>query len=103
MIGLAPRDFHRVWRGYSFALLLAPLALPCDFLRVGRSAELATRMTGERTMKAMHAVSTVVVAGALCFSLSARPADPLPRAKPEEVGMSSERLALIAKAVNAEI
>jgi CubicO group peptidase (beta-lactamase class C family) len=33
----------------------------------------------------------------------ARAADPLPRAKPEEAGMSSERLALIASAVNAEI
>jgi CubicO group peptidase (beta-lactamase class C family) len=54
-------------------------------------------------MRAVHAVSTVVVAGALCFSLSARAADPLPRAKPEEVGMSSERLALIAKVVNTEI
>ena len=30
-------------------------------------------------------------------------ADPLPRAKPEDVSMSSERLALIGKVVNAEI
>jgi len=29
--------------------------------------------------------------------------NPLPRGKPEEVGMSSERLALIGKAVDAEI
>jgi CubicO group peptidase (beta-lactamase class C family) len=35
--------------------------------------------------------------------LTAQAADPLPRATPEEVGMSSERLALISKAVNAEI
>jgi CubicO group peptidase (beta-lactamase class C family) len=33
----------------------------------------------------------------------AQAADPLPRARPEEVGMSSERLALIGKAVEAEI
>jgi CubicO group peptidase (beta-lactamase class C family) len=39
----------------------------------------------------------------LYFSVTAQAADPLPRAKPEEVGMSSARLALIAKAVNAEI
>src|SRR5580693_8493551 len=44
-----------------------------------------------------------IIAGALCFSFSALAADPLPRAKPEEVGMSSVRLALIGKAVNAEI
>src|SRR5258705_95021 len=30
-------------------------------------------------------------------------ADPLPRAKPESVGMSSERLALIGKTINTEI
>src|SRR5262249_56749083 len=30
-------------------------------------------------------------------------AEPLPRATPEDVGMSSERLALIARTVNAEI
>jgi hypothetical protein len=35
--------------------------------------------------------------------LTAQAADPLPRGKPEEVGMSSERLAVIGKAVNAEI
>jgi CubicO group peptidase (beta-lactamase class C family) len=38
-----------------------------------------------------------------CLPLTAWAADPLPRAKPEEVGMSSERLALIGKAVNAEV
>jgi len=35
--------------------------------------------------------------------LMAQAADPLPRGNPEDVGMSSERLALIGKAVNAEI
>src|SRR2546421_269356 len=29
--------------------------------------------------------------------------DPLPRAKPEDVGMSSERLAEIAKVINADV
>ena len=47
-------------------------------------------------------VSAVILASILGFSLTARAADPL-RAKPEDVGMSSERLALIGKAINAEI
>ena len=34
-------------------------------------------------------------------SQTAQAADPLPRAKPEAVGMSSERLALIGKQINA--
>jgi CubicO group peptidase (beta-lactamase class C family) len=41
-------------------------------------------------------VSTILCSGVLA-------ADPLPRAKPEDVGMSSERLARIATALNAEI
>ncbi len=40
---------------------------------------------------------------ALCLPFAAQAADPLPRAKPEAVGMSSERLALIRKVVDAEI
>ena len=44
-----------------------------------------------------------LAACALCAPLAAQAADPLPRAKPEDVGMSSQRLALIAKTVNAEI
>jgi CubicO group peptidase (beta-lactamase class C family) len=44
-----------------------------------------------------------LAAGIISMSSIAHAADPLPRAKPEEVGMSSERLALIGKAVNAEI
>jgi CubicO group peptidase (beta-lactamase class C family) len=46
--------------------------------------------------------TTILVSCALCFPLAAA-ADPLPRAKPEAVGMSSERLALIGKQINAEI
>src|SRR5258708_12269645 len=45
----------------------------------------------------------ILTAGSMCMSSMVQAADPLPRAKPEEVGMSSERLALIGKAVNAEI
>lgn len=34
---------------------------------------------------------------------AARPGDPLPRARPEDVGMSSDRLAVIGKVLNADI
>ena len=54
-------------------------------------------------MRTSHAISALIVAGILCSSLPAQAADPLPRAKPEEVGMSAERLALINKAINAEV
>src|SRR5215470_10514979 len=39
----------------------------------------------------------------VCIPLLAKAAEPLPRAKPEEVGMSSERLALIGKIIESEI
>ena len=48
-------------------------------------------------------LSTLVAAGLMGMSSMAQAADPLPRGKPEDAGMSSERLALIGKAVNAEI
>ena len=48
-------------------------------------------------------IAAISAAGITSMSSIAQAADPLPRAKPEEVGMSSERLALIGKAVNAEI
>jgi len=54
-------------------------------------------------MRILQAVSMLIAAGALSVPLTALAADPLPRGKPEEVGMSSERLALIERAVNAEI
>src|SRR4051794_40081514 len=47
-----------------------------------------------------------LVASALCIAAtcgSAFAADPLPRAKPEEVGMSSERLARIGETLKADI
>ena len=54
-------------------------------------------------MKFSHSISALAVVGVLGLATPAQAADPLPRAKPEDVGMSSERLALIGKAVNAEI
>src|SRR5450432_3605753 len=49
--------------------------------------------------------STRIIAGLLCLlaSSAAYADDPLPRAKPEEVGLSSERLARIAATLNADI
>jgi CubicO group peptidase (beta-lactamase class C family) len=54
-------------------------------------------------MKKSHSISATITASILLFPLTVQAADPLPRAKPEEVGMSSERLALIGRAINAEI
>jgi CubicO group peptidase (beta-lactamase class C family) len=52
----------------------------------------------------MHPVSaTVVIVTTLCCSVIAWAADPLLRAKPEDVGMSSERLAEIGEFVKTEI
>ncbi|MBM3373784.1 MAG: hypothetical protein FJY44_07915, partial [Betaproteobacteria bacterium] len=52
------------------------------------------------------ATSAVTALLAFACSLSAAPAlanDPLPRARPESVGMSSERLARIGPVINAHI
>jgi CubicO group peptidase (beta-lactamase class C family) len=54
-------------------------------------------------MRTLNTVSAFIVSSIFCLSLAAQAADPLPRVKPEEVGMSSERLALINKAINAEL
>jgi CubicO group peptidase (beta-lactamase class C family) len=52
----------------------------------------------------MKILRTVVVAAcALGWPLTAHADDPLPRAKPEAVGISSERLALIRQRIDAEI
>jgi len=54
-------------------------------------------------MRKTSAAFAITFAYMLHLPLAAWAGDPLPRAKPEEVGMSTERLALIGKAVNAEI
>ena len=53
-------------------------------------------------MRKTSAAFAITFAYMLHLPLAAWAGDPLPRAKPEEVGMSTERLALIGKAVNAE-
>jgi len=45
------------------------------------------------------AAIATLISTAMLIPTSASAADPLPRAKPEAAGMSSERLALIAKIV----
>lgn len=51
----------------------------------------------------MTALRTAVAALCLLASSAALAEDPLPRAKPEDVGMSSERLARIGTTLNADI
>ena len=52
----------------------------------------------------MRKFGTAVFAScALCWPFAAQATDPLPRAKPEAVGMSSDRLALIRPRIDAEI
>src|ERR1700676_620884 len=67
-----------------------------------RRVSLSGSLQGGLPMETAPALSALA-AGIMCMSSIAQAAEPLPRAKPEEVGMSSERLALIGKAVNAEI
>jgi CubicO group peptidase (beta-lactamase class C family) len=58
-------------------------------------------------MAITRGIAAIIVAGTMCASANAQNAtkstDPLPRGKPEEVGMSSERLADLAKTLNADI
>jgi CubicO group peptidase (beta-lactamase class C family) len=54
-------------------------------------------------MKNRYAAGTIIGAGIVSLSLSAAAAELPQRAKPEDAGMSSERLALIGKTINAEI
>ena len=51
----------------------------------------------------MKKISATIVAFMLAFPLATQAADPLPRGKPEDVGMSSARLAQIAKYTNGQI
>jgi CubicO group peptidase (beta-lactamase class C family) len=53
-------------------------------------------------MRKPHAIFAVTVACILYGPLTAQAADPLPRAKPD-VGMSSERLALVGRTINREV
>jgi CubicO group peptidase (beta-lactamase class C family) len=57
----------------------------------------------EGSVMAISRRLSFIVAAVLCCPTYALAADPLPRAKPEDVGMSSDRLAEIGKALNAEI
>jgi CubicO group peptidase (beta-lactamase class C family) len=54
-----------------------------------------------------RSIAAIILAGTMCASAYAQNAtkstDPLPRAKPEDVGMSSQRLAEIGKALEADV
>src|SRR5262245_5904049 len=54
-------------------------------------------------MRSVHGTLALVLSCILSVPLFARAAEPVPRAKPEEVGMSSERLALIGKIIDSEV
>jgi CubicO group peptidase (beta-lactamase class C family) len=54
-------------------------------------------------MRSVHGTLALVLSCILCIPLFANAAEPVPRAKPEEVGMSSERLALIGKIIDSEV
>jgi CubicO group peptidase (beta-lactamase class C family) len=54
-------------------------------------------------MRSVHGTLALVLSCILCVPLFAKAAEPVPRAKPEEVGMSSERLALIGKIIDSEV
>lgn len=54
-------------------------------------------------MRSVHGTLALVLCCILCVPLFANAAEPVPRAKPEEVGMSSERLALIGKIIDSEV
>ncbi len=54
-------------------------------------------------MRAARRIVAFVFFCTLVAPLAAQTADPLPRAKPEDVGMSSERLALIRKVIESEV
>jgi CubicO group peptidase (beta-lactamase class C family) len=54
-------------------------------------------------MRSVHGTLALVLSCILCVPLFAKAAEPVLRAKPEEVGMSSERLALIGKIIDSEV
>ena len=64
-----------------------------------RFREIRVKNHPEKTMYAR--ISFAILSAALCFGAGA--ADPLPRAKPESVGMSSARLARIGETLKADV
>jgi CubicO group peptidase (beta-lactamase class C family) len=54
-------------------------------------------------MRTLHAICAAIVAGVFLIPRMAGAADPLPRAQPEEVGMSSERLARLHEVLEADV
>src|SRR3974390_3172765 len=59
--------------------------------------------SGRNVLMAIRLAAAAMLAGMMCCTANAQMSDPLPRARPEEVGLSSQRLADIAKTLNADI
>ena len=58
---------------------------------------------GGHPMGMAQVICAAIVAGALCIPSMAAAADPLRRAQPEEVGMSSDRLARLGQVLSADV
>ena len=58
---------------------------------------------GGRPMGMAQVICAAIVAGALFIPSMAAAADPLRRAQPEEVGMSSDRLARLGQVLSADV
>jgi CubicO group peptidase (beta-lactamase class C family) len=58
---------------------------------------------GLAPMRILHVICVAIVAGVLFIPLMAGAADPLRRAQPEEVGMSSDRLARLGEVLAADV
>src|SRR6185295_4998204 len=67
------------------------------------TARPARRITKHREKSMSRNIVRLLVAGSLCAAVAAALAQPLPAAKPEQVGMSTQRLARIAPALKQEI
>jgi hypothetical protein len=79
-----------------------PAAGGHSLINVDLRVLLRSPIVHEATMKIIRTI-VAIVTRILCFSVAAQAADSFQRAKPEEVGMSSERLAMISKIISTEV
>src|SRR5580700_8557491 len=77
-----------------------PLGWPCPSLSPAKKYQARREPEGEISMAAIKILATTLC---LVASTAAFAEDPLPRAKPEEVGLSSERLARIGAVLKADV
>ncbi len=69
----------------------------------GRAMPKTSGSDGRARTRILHVVCAAIVAGALFIPLMAGAADPLGRARPEQVGMSSDRLARLGEVLGADV